>query len=598
MKIQKTLRNICVLTLALAPVCHSWAQSRSMNEAQQIAASVLMKHNGNQRGVKAMAKPQLAATSLDLTDGLEEAFYVFNAPSEGGFAIISADERMGSVLGYCDEGSFDKDNIPDGLLAIIEGYQLEQQQLPRIDTKAPRRRLNLPIRPEGVAPMTTTKWDQRTPFNNLCPEIYGEKAPAGCIPVAMAALLKFYHHNDHGYGYHSYVWNGEMQEMDFQNLKLDWDNMLDSYSEGNYTEEQANAVAQLVYACGVATEADYRPVVTVGSLVTEQEGLVNHFGFDPDMVQLRRNSYSEKYFLTKMLEELNNNRPFLYRATSFYEEIGHMFIVDGYQDDGSDNPYFHINWCWGGRADGYFKLTALAPGLIDPSISDFYGLSQAMILGSQPDNGVTDFASHLEVHHLAMMDMDPKFQYVNGVNEILYHPNNREIEIGIESSQLENWSYRPFNGSIEAVAVGPGGFEQSIRKFNKYDFGYSAHTQGAYFAHSCILPAGSPIGEYHVELRAKADGSNRFELIHHRYNIAKFVVYDAANPPKRPGDLNGDMHVNSADTEILVKYIFSLHNPDAAPVDLDPALADLNGDGEVNVADITTLVNYILGKIK
>lgn len=597
MKIHKTLRNICVLTLALAPVCHSWAQSRTINEAQQIAASVLMKHTGNQRGVKAMAKPQLAATSLDLTDGQEEAFYVFNAPSDGGFAIVSADERMGTVLGYCDEGSFDKDNIPDGLLAIIEGYQLEQQLLPRIDTKAPRRRLNLPIRPEGVAPMTTTKWDQRTPFNNLCPEMNGAKTPAGCIPVAMAALLKFYHHTDHGFGEHSYAWNDGRLEMDFQNLKLDWDNMLDSYSEGAYTDEQANAVAQLVYACGVATEANYNDIVTTGG-IPQSEGLALHFGFDPDMVQLRRNSYSQKYFLTKMLEALNNNCPFLYRATPLFQDIGHMFIVDGYQDDGSDNPYFHINWCWGGKADGYFKLTALQPSLVDPSITDIYGRGQAMILGSHPDNGVTDFASHLEVKHIAMMDMDPKFVYVEGVDEILYYPNNAEIEIGIESSRLENWSYRTFNGSVEAVAVGPGGFEQSIRKLYYDDFGYSAYTSGAAFAHSCILPKGAPVGEYHVELRAQAKGFNMINIIHHRYNVAKFVVYDAANPPKRPGDFNGDMHVNRADVDILKDYIMSLHNPDAAPVDLDPALADLNGDGEVNVADLTTLVNYMHGKIK
>lgn len=36
---------------------------------------------------------------------------------------------------------------------------------------------------------------------------------------------------------------------------------------------------------------------------------------------------------------------------------GHAFICDGF-----DEPYFHVNWGWGGSHNGYFTLSAMNPG--------------------------------------------------------------------------------------------------------------------------------------------------------------------------------------------------------------------------------------------
>lgn len=45
-----------------------------------------------------------------------------------------------------------------------------------------------------------------------------------------------------------------------EQTNYDWDNMLDSYHDGNYTDEQADAVAKLMYHCGAAVQMDYGPV--------------------------------------------------------------------------------------------------------------------------------------------------------------------------------------------------------------------------------------------------------------------------------------------------------------------------------------------------
>ncbi len=45
------------------------------------------------------------------SDGVAD-YFVFNFPDDGGFAIISGEDRVRPVLGYSHEGSFDPDNLP------------------------------------------------------------------------------------------------------------------------------------------------------------------------------------------------------------------------------------------------------------------------------------------------------------------------------------------------------------------------------------------------------------------------------------------------------------------------------------------------------
>ena len=38
----------------------------------------------------------------------EEYYYVFNAGNDGGYVIVSGDDRVEPILGYVDQGSFDE----------------------------------------------------------------------------------------------------------------------------------------------------------------------------------------------------------------------------------------------------------------------------------------------------------------------------------------------------------------------------------------------------------------------------------------------------------------------------------------------------------
>ena len=79
----------------------------------------------------------------------------------------------------------------------------------------------------------------------------------GCVATAMAMILKYHEYPVKGKSTHSYrTSSGIVCSFDYGNTIFDWDDMLPQY-EGNYTTAQANAVAQLMSACGIAVDMEY-----------------------------------------------------------------------------------------------------------------------------------------------------------------------------------------------------------------------------------------------------------------------------------------------------------------------------------------------------
>ena len=59
-----------------------------------------------------------------------------------------------------------------------------------------------------------------------------------------------------------------------------------------------------------------------------------------------------------LVAEIDADRPVLYSGQDV--SAGHAFVCDGYEQRGS-STCFHINWGWGGLANGYFASDALNP---------------------------------------------------------------------------------------------------------------------------------------------------------------------------------------------------------------------------------------------
>lgn len=310
------------------------------------------------------------------------AYYVFNNGQESeGFIIVSADDVAEAVLGYSDSGSFDPGNISPATAWWLEEYasQIEWARTSdRVATANTARPVWAPI-----APMVKTKWNQSKPFNNMCPTINDTHCVTGCVATAMAQIMNYHRWPaTHGTSSSSYTWNGQTLSFDYANTTFDWANMLDVYASGAYNDTQANAVATLMYACGVSVEMSYSTGSSGAPTSYVCNALKDYFGYDKSVHSEYRCYYSTAEWEELIYDQLKTYGPVQYSGHS--NSGGHSFVCDGYSTDG----YFHINWGWGGVSDGYFLLSALNPRQqgIGGSTSG-YNFDQYIIANIRPSTG-------------------------------------------------------------------------------------------------------------------------------------------------------------------------------------------------------------------
>ena len=193
--------------------------------------------------------------------------YVINLGEDQGFVVISGDTgTTAAVLGYCDQGTFSYDDAPCNLKALLQQYAGQIDCLRENSNLTPRSSLLAPRSSSSVIgnvvvePFVTTKWNQGTPFNDLCPMLDGKThTVTGCTATAMAQIMAYWKYPRQGRGQHSYSYNSGVTNTvtysaDFSQSFYNWDNMLDNY-DGDYTDEQGAAVALLMKDAGYAVDS-------------------------------------------------------------------------------------------------------------------------------------------------------------------------------------------------------------------------------------------------------------------------------------------------------------------------------------------------------
>lgn len=299
-------------------------------------------------------QPTLAFTLNDVDSN--PAVYVFNQDSNRGFVVLSADDDVTPILGYSENGNISENNLPPQLSHWLKVYSQEIDYLRKNGIKN-----NISSRVaddrEEIAPLVKTMWNQDAPYNDDCPDSRGQKTYTGCVATAMAQVVNYFEYPEFGEGSKSYICGtlGRLT-LNFAGRRFDWDNMLDSYSGVDYTEDQASAVAYLMKACGYSVEMNYGTDASGAQSARIAGGLVNHFKYDKGIRFVHRAPYSLAEWEKMIYENLKNVGPVIYDGNSL-SDGGHSFVCDGYDGNG----YFHFNWGWGGAADGYFKLNALNP---------------------------------------------------------------------------------------------------------------------------------------------------------------------------------------------------------------------------------------------
>lgn len=341
------------------------ARKISPQEAQQAAIEFL--NADDAAGYRPMRLAKKAEAPAEA-----QPYYVFNASDDGGFVIVSGDDRAKKILGYSDTGSFDINNVPPQLAALLEQYASSIGKLTDGQRQDPSwKGSQAPV--GGGVLLPTATWGQLYPYNGLCPIIDGVQAPAGCVATAMAIVMKYHNWPEEGFGKNVYFSqsSNDYEHYNYYGVVFDWGNMRDSYDEES-PEASKLAVSTLMHAAGHSVEMEYRPWESGASFEHAYHALRYHFRYSNSCEYIHIGESGIEEWKSVIRQEIDENRPVIYQGSG----IGnHAFVCDGYDCD----DFFHFNWGWNGLANGYFLLSALDP--------EYYNFSfdQSMIKGIQPD---------------------------------------------------------------------------------------------------------------------------------------------------------------------------------------------------------------------
>ena len=375
------------------PTTHVTAQ-----QAMDIGYAFMRTGSGSKSGGTQSAAVRKQAMQLvytgratdTLTRSMTDCYYVF-ALQPKGFVIVAADDRVEPILGYSYDNNFVVENMPEHIRSWMGGYEQQIQAVAKSNAQAEPTTQSKWVRLKSgqslgtrnavtVGPLITTQWDQGLYYNALCPEdannITGH-TPTGCVATAMAQIINYWGYPIHGRGTHGYNSFYGVLEVDFDSTTYDYTNMPTSLS-ANSSLDEVNAVAKLMYHCGVAVNMEYETEGSGAADVDVRAALVDQFRFSPRMGFADRELYRSTEWIAMLQNELDNGRPVFYGGVSDYNvgTLGHAFICDGYDN----NNYFHFNFGWSGNGDGWYLTSSINPGVYD------FKSEQAAIMGIEPDS--------------------------------------------------------------------------------------------------------------------------------------------------------------------------------------------------------------------
>ena len=307
--------------------------------AEKNAPRKIMKQARSEEG------PKLAS----LTDG----HYVFNLGCDNGYVVVATDDMAkDAVLGYVSNGSFSENDMPDNLRWWLGEYdrqiaymqQHKEAFAPNATTADADSENSSSSKYKEILPLLSTRWNQDYPYNMKCPVKNGKNCPTGCVATALGQIMYYNKWPLTGFG--SY------KGIDFTEYDFDWNIMANDYSSES-SDESKDAVSTLMAALGNAVDMYYEPDASGTTNPNALNGIIRNFGYTEAMLISREELGDawDKY----LYYELSQNRP-IYYVGSTSQSGGHAFVCDGFR-----NGFLHINWGWGGIANGYFRSTALNP---------------------------------------------------------------------------------------------------------------------------------------------------------------------------------------------------------------------------------------------
>lgn len=366
-----------LLSIALAlAAAGAGAATRTAEQALDIARNFIAEsqHFSNIH-TSALTLAQTATAQMAKGNKQAPAYYVCNI-EQGGFVIVSGDDRFKDILGFSASGTYDSSNLPDGFAywmeflsnemsaAIANGYEAEGITTTTYSANAGK----------SVEPLITTKWDQNKPYNN---RLNGYMT--GCVATGTAQVMKYWKYPTKGIGTHTGGYAPNFSA-DFGSTTYDWANMLNEYGSGWESKEEVDAVSTLMLHLGVATDMQWGKSQSATVNMYAAHALINYFGYNKYLYAESRDHVSLGAWKALIIDQLQSGHPLCYSGQG--NGGGHFFVCDGYD---ATTGKFHFNWGWSGYCDGYYEITSLEPGTGGIGAgAGTYNLMQQIFVNVQP----------------------------------------------------------------------------------------------------------------------------------------------------------------------------------------------------------------------
>ena len=356
------------------------AGNRSEQQMKQAAFQVL--NRAKARG----------ASSAQLKERLSMSKLRIYGYDDGGFAVVTSDDRFESVIGYSTSSC--TDSIPCGLKWWLEAVDNNMKTFEAPTYKRARTRASS----SGVGPLLTTIWGQGKPFNDNCTFTNGNDhylCKTGCVATAMAQVMNYYKYPKRGTGSYSYpiTYNNSFTitfSEDFSKSVYDWPNMLDDYTSyyySNIQDSKTKSVAKLMKDCGISVNMKYSNAASGSNVKRVEYALKTYFHYDEATKYYNRNYYNKSEWLKLIYDALDNGRPIVFGGHGNSGSSGHAFVLHGYDSSGK----VLVNWGWNGFCDGYFDIDLLNPS------NHNYSYQQCMVIAIPGNNTPTPISYTLKL---------------------------------------------------------------------------------------------------------------------------------------------------------------------------------------------------------
>ena len=181
-------RTYLIFMCVLACLSMTAAQF-TKEQAKQVAEEFLKQKVSKVSTIKATKVVPIKQAKSSATNNESKTMaYAVNMGKNDGFVLVVGNDHSNDIIGYCDHGSIDDQNMPANMHSWLESYMASANEDVNATSSTPS---GIPTK-TPILPLLTSKWGQSEPYNGQTPIIDDMHCPTGCTITAMAQVM-YYH---------------------------------------------------------------------------------------------------------------------------------------------------------------------------------------------------------------------------------------------------------------------------------------------------------------------------------------------------------------------------------------------------------------------